>query len=494
MLTYSIPAYRLPKAVVRAQVSALENMGIQFELGACIGRDGLTLQDLRARYDSVFLATGLWNGKKLRLENGELLDSGLEFLINVQTGKEKPVGQRVLVIGGGSVAVDVAITARRLGAEQVTMACLESLETMPAIPDDILQAHEEGITILPSWGPQRVVERDGKLVGMELVRCASVFDEHGRFAPVFDNAVKTIVEVDQVLVAIGQSADLSYASTSMRIERGMIVIEKESTATSLNGVFAGGDVTGAVATVVQAMAAGKRAAAAIDAYLTGKNNRTPTPTGKTPLVINQAALTTSARVATPLAPVSQRTLYGEDSQTLPAQAMQAETLRCANCGCVAVSASDLAPALIALEAQVKTTRRTLAAGELFAAAESKTTVLADDELIEEIWIPAPSPETRQCYLKFRTRNSIDFPIVSLAFCATLRDGRFHDARLVLGAVAPVPLRLHTVEELLENQAPGKLLADEAASLAISTAQPLARNKAKVEIVKALVARAINKNT
>ncbi len=190
MLTYSIPAYRLPKSVVRAQVGALENMGIQFELGAGVGLDGLTMEDLRARYDSVFLATGLWNGKKLRLENSELLDSGLEFLIDVQTGKEKTVGQRVLVIGGGSVAVDVAITARRSGAQHVSMACLESLETMPAIPDDITQAHEEGITILPSWGPQRVVEQDGKLVGMELVRCASVFDKDGRFAPVFDTRGK----------------------------------------------------------------------------------------------------------------------------------------------------------------------------------------------------------------------------------------------------------------------------------------------------------------
>ena len=173
MLTYSIPAYRLPKAVVQEQVRALEGMGIRFELGANVGDDGLTLDDLRARYQSVFLATGLWNGKSLRLERGELLDSGLEFLIDLQRGVERPVGERVLVIGGGSVAVDVAITARRSGARQVAMACLESLETMPAIPEDIEQAHEEGITILPSWGPQRVVERDGVLTGMAFVRCTA---------------------------------------------------------------------------------------------------------------------------------------------------------------------------------------------------------------------------------------------------------------------------------------------------------------------------------
>ena len=226
MLTYSIPAYRLPKAVVRAQVKALEGMGIRFELGAAVGGNGLTLEYLRACYQSVFLATGLWNGKTLRLERGELLDSGLEFLIDIQRGVARPVGERVLVIGGGSVAVDVAITARRSGARQVSMACLESLAAMPAIPEDSEQAHEEGITILPSWGPHRIVEQDGKLVGMEFMRCTSVFDKDGRFAPSFDPAVKTIVEADQILVAIGQAADLSYVGPALRTERGMIVADR----------------------------------------------------------------------------------------------------------------------------------------------------------------------------------------------------------------------------------------------------------------------------
>lgn len=491
MLSYSIPAYRLPKDLIRSQVSALEGMGIQFKFGAKIGSDGLTLQDLRTRHHSVFLATGLWKGKKLKLEKGELLDSGLEFLIDVQTGNAKPVGKRVLVIGGGSVAVDVALTARRLGAQQVTMACLETRETMPAVPEDAEQAQEEGITILPSWGPQRIIEQDGKLTGMELVRCTAVFDKDGRFAPVFDPAVTTMVEVDQILVAIGQSADLSYVGSTLQTQRGMIATEKETSATSSEGIFAGGDVTGESATVVHAMAAGNKAANAIHAYLIGAQIPTePTPTGKTSLRINQAALATSSRVATPRLPISQRTLRGEDSQTLAPEAMAGETLRCANCGCVAVNSSDLAPALIALNAQVITTQRTLAAEDLFAAAENKTTVLLDDELIQEIRIPTPQPENRQCYLKFRIRNAIDFPIVGVAFQATLRDGRFHDARIVLGAVAPVPLRMQVVEKLLEDQEPGEALAHEAARLAVSNAQPLARNKAKIEIVKALVARAI----
>ena len=428
MLAYSIPAYRLPKDVVRAQVAVLEGMGIRFELNANVGGPGLTLGDLRARHDSVFLATGLWNGKRLRMERAELLDSGLELLIDLQRGVPRTVGRRVLVIGGGSVAVDVAITARRLGAAEVAMACLESLETMPAIPEDIEQAHEEGIRILPSWGPHRIVARDGKLAGMEFVRCTAVFDENGRFAPAFDPAVKTVFEADQILVAIGQAADLAYGEPALRTARGFIAIDPRTAATSIDGVFAGGDVTGGPATVVQAMATGQQVAESIDAYLAGRAAEAPSGCGgQVRLVINEAALPASPRVPTPRLPVPQRTLRGEDSATLAPEALAEEPFRCANCGCVAVNASDLAPALIALDARVKTTQRTLAAEDLFSAAESKTTVLGPDELIEEIEIPAPPPGSRQRYVKFRIRNAIDFPIVGIAFRATMREGRFHDA-------------------------------------------------------------------
>ena len=117
-------------------------------------------------------------------------------------------------------------------------------------------------------------------------------------------------------------------------------------------------------------------------------------------------------------------------------------------------------------------------------------MLAADELIEEIAIPAPPAGTRQRYLKFRIRNAIDFPIVGVAFRATMEGGRFHDARVVLGAVAPIPLRARAVEALLEGQAPSAALADEAARLAVADTQPLARNRAKVEIVKALVTKAV----
>ncbi len=189
MLASSIPGYRLPKEVVARQVEALERMGILIEPGAVVGRGGRTLESLRREHDAVFLATGAGQARTLGLEHEELLASGLELLREVKRRGSAPVGRDVLVIGGGSVAVDVAITARRMGARRVTLACLESREEMPAIAEDVEQALAEGIVILARWGPERVLLEDGRLRGLRLVRCTSVTDAQGRFRPTFDPAV-----------------------------------------------------------------------------------------------------------------------------------------------------------------------------------------------------------------------------------------------------------------------------------------------------------------
>ena len=229
---------------------------------------------------------------------------------------------------------------------------------MPAISEDVEQALEEKITILPSWGPHRVLEQDGKLTGMELVRCTAVFDKDGRFAPTFNTTVKKVVAADQILVAIGQAADLSYAEPWLKPERGLLAADKVTGATAMPGVFAGGDVTGSSATMVQAMASGQRAAASIEAYF-ARVQPDPARPNHVPLIINQAALPASQRVRAPRLPVGQRTLLTEDCGALSHDMLGCEATRCANCGCVAVSASDLAPALIALRATVKTTRQRL---------------------------------------------------------------------------------------------------------------------------------------
>ena len=170
--------------------------------------------------------------------------------------------------------------------------------------------------------------------------------------------------------------------------------------------------------------------------------------------------------------------------------MQAEALRCLHCNCVAVNASDMAPALVALEAKIRTTKRTIPAEEFFAAVPMKSTVLGQDELIREIEIPAPRPRSRQGYLKFRIRNAIDFPIVSLAGVFRSAGGRFKDAKIALGAVAPVVFRMKAVEEFLEGKKASEEVAASAGELAVREVRPLAKNRYKAQIVKALLRKAI----
>jgi len=185
MLSYAIPAYRLPKDVVRRTVKMIENLGVEFKLNVDIGKD-ITLEELKNHYDSVFLACGAWKSLLIGIEGEELTKIGLEFLTNINRGITEVSGKRILVIGGGNAAIDIGVTALRIGAKEVTLACLESREEMPALEWEIERAVEEGITLMPSWGPNRVLASDGKVKGIELVRCTSVLDKVGRFAPTFD--------------------------------------------------------------------------------------------------------------------------------------------------------------------------------------------------------------------------------------------------------------------------------------------------------------------
>jgi NADPH-dependent glutamate synthase beta subunit-like oxidoreductase len=272
MMRYGIPFYRLPEEVVDKEIQQVLSVGIQLETGRKLGRD-FTLDQLKAEgYEAFFIATGLQESRKIDLEGSGLEGVlwGVDFLAEASEGKEVHLKDRVLVVGGGNVAVDVALTALRTGAREVTMACLESREEMPASPWEIEQAIEEGVNLMPSWGPHRIVGENGKVKAIELVTCTCVFDESGNFCPTFGEGKKT-VEADQVILAIGQAADLSFLSGDgqVRSERGLIVIDRESHETGLAGVFAGGDVGKGASAVIDAIAAGRKAARSIDKFLGG---------------------------------------------------------------------------------------------------------------------------------------------------------------------------------------------------------------------------------
>jgi NADPH-dependent glutamate synthase beta subunit-like oxidoreductase len=272
MMRYGIPFYRLPEDVLDKEINQVLSIGIKLETNKKLGRD-FSIDELKTQgFEAIFIGTGLQESKKIQLDGAELPDVfwGVDFLRVVSEGKEVRLKEKILVVGGGNVAVDVALTAMRIGAKEVTMACLESRKEMPASPWEIEQALEEGVRIMPSWGPHRIIGEDGRVKSVELVTCTSVFDERGAFCPAFGDQVE-VVEADQVILAIGQAADLSFLSDNgeVKCERGLIVADPKTQETGMPGVYAGGDVGKGQGAIIDAIAAGRRAAISIDKFLDG---------------------------------------------------------------------------------------------------------------------------------------------------------------------------------------------------------------------------------
>ena len=190
-------------------------------------------------------------------------------MMDVWAGNPVQVGRKALVIGGGNVAVDVARTLRRLGAEQVTMACVESRAEIPASEEEIAAAAEEGIRLMPSWGPKSVLKKDGRVAGLELMRVPRVFDEKRRFNPKYDPAHVKVVTADMVVLTIGQAGDTSWTlGSAVKLDRrGRILADRELHTTSEPGVFLAGEVLNGPGSAIQAIADGRRAAAIVDGFL-----------------------------------------------------------------------------------------------------------------------------------------------------------------------------------------------------------------------------------
>jgi NADPH-dependent glutamate synthase beta subunit-like oxidoreductase len=489
LLRYAIPAYRLPRDIITRTIKMLENMGIEFKLKADVGKE-ITLDSLKKQYNAVFIGTGVWNPVSIGLDGEESAVFGLEFLTDIQKGSRKALGKKVLVIGGGNAAIDVTISSMRLGAEEVTMACLEKRAEMPALPWEIEQAEEENVKIMPSWGPHKILKSNGKVVGMEFKRCTSVFDESGRFAPVYDETVTTTVEADVIVMAVGYGTDLKLAEGVVNTSRGLIVANNETQATNVPGVFAGGSVSRGAATVIEAIADGKKAATAIDAYLKKAGSDEGKAAGSL-LKFDAEYYQKTEKLKASRIPVSQRTIDTEDTPGFGLSQIETEAKRCLNCSCVSINASDTGVALEALNARVKIVgargTRTIPVAEFFG---SLPNALEEGDIVTEIQVPALPDDARQTFVKFRLREAIDFALVSVASVVSVENGICKDARVVLGAVAPRPVRVTAAEKVLVGQALGDKQAAAAAEAALEGALPLQKNSYKIPIAKEMVQRAI----
>jgi NADPH-dependent glutamate synthase beta subunit-like oxidoreductase len=276
MLRAGIPAYRLPRAVLDAELDRIRDTGVEFKTGVAVGKD-MTLASLQREYDAVFFAGGAQVSKRIALDGASLegVEWGVEFLCKANTASGLTLDGRVVVIGGGNVAVDVALTALRLGANSVTMASLELLGEMPAFAEGVRQALAEGVTILDGWGPRRLIGKAFRVAAVELVGCTSVTDDQGGFCPSYDEERRRTVDADLVILAIGQTLDTSLVpDAGLLTGDGALRVDTLTLETARPGVFAGGDALGGSScSVVAAIADGRRAAESIERYLKGEDLR-----------------------------------------------------------------------------------------------------------------------------------------------------------------------------------------------------------------------------
>lgn len=488
VLYYGIPHYRLPKDIVERFVQALADMGIRFVMGTQVGKD-ISIEQIMEEQDYVYMGTGAWKQPVLGLKGEELTQFGLNFLVEVNTYLKSAIGEDVLVAGGGNVAMDVALTAKRLGARKVHMVCLEAEEEMPASREEILRAKEEGVTISNGWGLKSVLSENGAVTGLESMRCVRVYDENGRFCPVYDETDVQVFKAQTIILATGQRVDLSFLGEKLAAQiqspRGLYEVDEEYR-TKNEKLYAGGDAVTGPNIAIRAIAAGGAAARAIGKKL-GMAETAEKANGFLTFD-TQGIKRKQAAVLAELA-VDERTLTDEDASSLSLAEAQAEAGRCMNCGCYSVNASDLSPVLMALNGTIVTTKKEIGAQEFFATKLKASDMLDADELVTAVRLPDWS-SCRTGYEKMRIRTAIDFAVVSLAYAYRLEQGKIAEISLVLGGVAPVPVKLDAAEHYLLGRTPDAEAAAEAGRLAVQGAVPMERNHYKVNSAQALVSRLV----
>jgi heterodisulfide reductase subunit A-like polyferredoxin len=336
MLYWGIPAYRLPKDVLERETSIIERLGIEVRYNTRVGKD-ISLAEVRKDFDALYIGCGAQGGRKIGLANEDAAGvmTGVEFLRLSNKQHPLDVHGKVIVVGGGNVAVDVALTARRLGKAEVHMVCLEKWDEMPASAWEVEQSLEEGIKIHTSWGPRQIKLEDGKVRGVEFKRCTAVFDELGRFNPTYNDGVRKTYDADMVILAIGQSTETEFLKDLPEVELlrgGWIKADPLSLQTGLPGVFAGGDLVTGPKMAIDAVSQGQEAAESIKRYLEGKDLKEGRCAKETELVIEVPEdVERRPRAVMPSIPVGDRKGFEEVELVLDEVAARAEAERCLNC-------------------------------------------------------------------------------------------------------------------------------------------------------------------
>ena len=334
-MRYGIPKYRVPEERLEKEVNDILDLGVTFKGNATIGKD-VSLDQLDEGFDAIFVASGANKSMMIPLEGAEKQGVlwGWDFLRDVGLGNTFQFAGDVIVVGGGNVAIDVALTAKRMGAKNVHLFCLEKREEMPAHEWEIARAEEEGVFINNSWAPKKVLGEE-EASGLGLIRCTSVFDDACNFNPTYDEEITHRMEANQIILAVGQSADLGFLKKAKDIntDGGRIEVEREDLATGKKGVFAGGDVVSGPDSIIGAIAHGRRAAAAIDRYLGGDGNIDEVlATPEQEVLLSEFVLDVKPRNDLGLLKAGERTAgFDHVELGLTEAQITAETSRCLNC-------------------------------------------------------------------------------------------------------------------------------------------------------------------
>lgn len=388
MLRMGIPLYRLDRHLLDLEIQAVLDLGVELQANTAVGRD-VAFADLRRDFDAIFISTGLGEGRSLRIPGVELdgVLKAVDFLLNVNLGYKVDLGQRVLVVGGGNVAIDAARmalryqlehldlntlssaevekirtnvrdaeieaeteggetlhtafdaarAALRLGVAEVQMIALESWEELPASQLEIEEALEEGIQMHPRRGPQRILGERGRVTGLETIDVASVFDEDARFNPRFIPGTEKTIACDSVILAIGQAAQLDFLSEADNVEispRGLIVANPETGATTASGIYAGGDVVYGPRILIEAVRDGQRAARSIDAFIQKRSLELTRTSQWIPLYDHKMpeGWIERPRQKVPTLPLERRIGIAEVETGYSEAEARAQAERCLNCG------------------------------------------------------------------------------------------------------------------------------------------------------------------
>ncbi len=341
MMAVGIPEFRLPGDILSEEMDIIRKLGVEIKLNTRVGKD-VKLAGLKKDYDAVFIAVGAHRGRSLGIENEKVdgVIDGTEFLYKVNTGEKVPVQDRVVVVGGGNVAIDCARTCVRLGFKDVNIVYRRSRTEMPAIAEEIEEAEREGVKLTLLSGPNKVVAVDGKVTGFECVKMKlGEPDESGRRRPVPVEGSGFVIDTGLIIAAVGESPDLDFMTGDMKsaITDGLIKADPVTLETGVSGVFAGGDAVTGAATVVQAMAAGRKAAVSIDRYLKGE----PLDTGRegeavfeSKLIVDTWGIAPEAKAEVPTLPVARRNgNFKEVELGLSKEDAIKEAKRCLSCDC-----------------------------------------------------------------------------------------------------------------------------------------------------------------